>query len=181
MHHPPRVDCASSPRRLGGPRRRGLLGAALLFVLAASGAPAGCATPRIQGTSLDDTPENRVIVDFVERYRAAVESRDVETLKGLASRHYYENAATTHTSHDDWGRPDLDAVLERFRDHVKAINYELRITDVRVVGNRADVDCEQTWAFQYTDGDRDAWTKKSDMNRLELIKEGEGWRILSGM
>ena len=118
---------------------------------------------------------------MVERYRAAVESRDSATLKALASQHYYENASTTHTSDDDWGKPDLEAVLERFRDHVKAITYELEITDVRVVGNRADVDCQYTWAFQYTDGERDAWTRKSDVNRLELIREDGAWRILSGM
>ena len=140
-----------------------------------------CATPKIQGTQLDDTPQNREIVQVVERYRAAVESRDAGTLKSLASKHYYENASTTHTSEDDWGTPELQEVLERFKDHVKAVNYEIAIKGVHVVGNRADVDYEHTWAFQYTDGDRDAWTRKSDTNRLELIKEASGWRILSGM
>ncbi len=141
----------------------------------------GCATAKIKGTEIDDTPENRSIVDVVERYRVAVESRDAVALRSLASQHYYENAGTTHTSGDDWGRPELEEVLARFKDHVKAVTYEIAIQTVRVVGNRADVDYEHTWAFQYTDGERDAWTRKSDTNRLELIKEAAGWRILSGM
>jgi hypothetical protein len=99
----------------------------------------------------------------------------------MTSQHYYENASTTHTSEDDWGQPELEKILERFKEHVKAVHYEIAIEGVKVVGNRADVDYKHTWAFQYTDGDRDAWTRRSDSNRLELIKEPDGWRILSGM
>ncbi len=142
---------------------------------------AACATPRIAGTEIEDTPANRAIVNLVERYRAAVETRDVETLKALASQQYYENASTTWTSDDDWGRPDLEEVLGRYQDHVKAISYEVKIKRLQVRGKRANVDLHHTWAFQYTDGERDAWTRKTDDNRLELVLEGGDWRVLSGM
>ena len=144
-------------------------------------AAAACATPTIPHTDLPDTADNRAIVDLVERYRAAMEARDAQTLRSLASRSYYENGASTWTSSDDWGHPDLDDVLSRYEEHVKAVTYDIQIREVRVYGNRADVDYDHTWAFQFSDGKRDAWTRKADVNRLELIQEDGGWRILSGM
>ena len=163
------------------PPRKTLLIPALALALTPLLLVAACATAKIKGTDLDDTAQNREIVDVVERYRVAVESRDARSLKALASKHYYENASTTHTSGDDWGRPELEEVVERFKKHVMAVNYVIAIKAVRIVGNRADVDFVHTWAFQYTDGERDAWTRSSDRNRLELIKESDGWHILSGM
>jgi hypothetical protein len=141
----------------------------------------GCGVPTIPDTEIPDTKESREVVDFLERYRSAVEARDAETLRGLASSHYYENASTTWQSKDDWGAPELDEVLAKFKEHVKIVTYEITLKDLRIFGQRADVDFEHTWAFQYTDGERDAWTKKTDQNRLELIKEDGAWRILSGM
>ena len=148
----------------------------LLLALGAS-----CATPKIANTDFEDTPANRAVLRLVERYRAAVEARDVETLKRLASRQYYENASTTWTSNDDWGRPDLETVLGRFADHVKAVAYEVEVKELRVQGERAHVDLQHTWAFQYSDGERDAWTRKRDDNRLDLVHEDGEWRIASGM
>lgn len=142
---------------------------------------AACATAKIAGTEIDDTPEHRTIFDLVERYRSAVEARDEEALTSLASRHYYENSSTTWSSDDDWGRPQLEEVLGRFKDNVKAMTYDVKVAALSIQGERADVDLEHTWAFQYSDGKRDLWTRRTDENRLELVREDGEWRIMSGM
>ena len=157
------------------PTLRTLCGALLPVAMAA------CATARIPNTEVVDTPENRAVVAVVERYRTAMETRDAPTLRAMASKHYYENASTTASAEDDWGFPNLEEVLKRLTDNVKSVTYDVHITDLQIYGERADVDFELTWAFQYTDGERDGWTRKTDTNRLELIREDGDWHILSGM
>lgn len=141
----------------------------------------GCAPALIPNTNVPDTPENREILDVMERYRHAMEQRDVDTLQRLASRRYFENASTTADPTDDWGFPELEAVLGEMKDAVKTATYDIKVTDIRIAGDTAEVDYEYTWNFQYTDGDQDSWTRKTDVNRLSLIKDGGQWKITAGM
>jgi len=158
---------------MDGPMRITLATSLLLLV--------ACATPKIADTEFDDTSENREVFNLVERYRSAIESRDKDALGRLASRHYYENASTTWSSGDDWGQPQLGEVVGRYADAVKAMTYDVKVLALTFAGERADVDLEHTWAFQYSDGEKDNWTRKTDENRLELVREDGAWRILSGM
>ena len=50
------------------------------------------------------TPEKQAVADVIERYRQAVETRDVSVLRTLASDGYYENGSTTSDPVDDYNR-----------------------------------------------------------------------------
>ncbi len=163
--------------------RRSTVAASLLALsalLALSTNP-GCRPSYIPDTQILDTPENREILEVVERYRKAMEQRDVETLESLVSRRYYENGSTTADQSDDWGFPDLDRILGELKDSVKTCVYDIKVTAIHRNGNRADVDYEGTWSFQYTDGEQDGWSRRTDVNRLSLVKEDGRWKFVAGL
>ncbi|MBM4320686.1 MAG: nuclear transport factor 2 family protein [Deltaproteobacteria bacterium] len=159
-------------------RRNSTIGSTLLgfFLLLP-----GCTPSLIPDTTVPDTAENREICQIMERYRRAMEQRDVDALRLLTSRRYFENASTTADPTDDWGYPELEKVLEELKTAVKMATYDIKITRIHIDGRTAEVDYEYTWNFQYTDGEQDSWTRKTDVNRLSLMKDGAEWKIVAGM
>ncbi len=155
--------------------------AIVLLVLAAAAAASGCKPALIPNTEIRDTEENREIMRVVERYRQAMEQRDMDSLRPLISPRYYENASSTGDQSDDWGFPDLDAVLGEVGGSLRAVTYDLKVTAIDVEGDRAEVKYEYTWNFQYFDGDAEGWARKSDVNRLSLLREEGTWRFVAGL
>lgn len=98
-----------------------------LFLVAAAAAAllTGCATRYIPNTDVEDTEDNRSIVTFCEKYRHAVELKDVGELLKLASNEYYEDGGNIDAS-DDLDYAGLrDYLTNRFVD-AQAIRYEIR-------------------------------------------------------
>lgn len=142
----------------------------------------GCGPSMIDGTDIEDTEANRALFDLIESYRAAMEQRDVDALAVLLSTDYFENASTTATSKDDYGIEALRGkVLHLLDDHVKAIQFRIRLTRIEVSGDRGHADYEYWLKFLYTEGGREGWHVKNDFNRLEFVREGEDWKIAGGL
>ncbi len=128
-----------------------------------------------------DTTEARQVLDVVYHYRQALVNKDFGTLNRLVSEDYYDNAGTTSTTVDDYGHGELTSIFEMMAQHAEQIRYEIIVKDVQVDGLRAHVDYEFQYAFQYRIGDKETWDAGSDVNRLEFNREGDQWRITSGM
>ena len=60
----------------------------------------GCARDVIPNTDVDDTSENRRVLEFVEKYRQAVEERDVNAMLSLASADYFDDFGTPAATDD---------------------------------------------------------------------------------
>src|SRR5512133_85999 len=71
--------------------------ASLLLTAALVG---GCSPKRIAGTDIKDSPETRAVVDTIEQYRVAAESRNADAVMALVSRAYYDNSGTNDPSDD---------------------------------------------------------------------------------
>ena len=141
-----------------------------------------CGPSYIAGTEIEDTPENREILDAVESYRRSVETRDIATLQELVSRRYYENASTTDIDTDDYGRDEvLVSVLPMLAESVQKVFYQVRVMGIHLRDEQARVDFEYVLKFRYVDGAKSQWGLKSDVNQLEMVREEGSWRILSGM
>lgn len=142
---------------------------------------AGCASHVIPNTDVDDTDENRRVVDFCEEYRRAVERKNIALLLKLADPSYYEDGGNVDTS-DDMDYAGLKAYLEsKFRD-TKAIRYEIRYR--RVGHGRRDVievDYTYSASFKLPTAKGDVWRRTVADNRLELIPDGDKFKIVSGM
>jgi hypothetical protein len=150
----------------------------VLFVSLFSGA---CSREYIPNTDVEDNEFNRKVVDFCEGYRHAVERRNVGMLLKLADQKYYEDGGTSDTS-DDLDYAGLKEYLDgKFRD-VKAIRYEIRYREV-TRGRNEQVYVAFTYSASYKipTAKGDVWRRRVADNRLELLPDGENFRILAGM
>jgi glutamine synthetase type III len=154
----------------------------VILILGVMVAVVGCAGALIPGHKVADTPANREIYEVVESYRDAMEKRDSDKIKSLASRHYFENASTTNQEKDDYGFDSLmDQVLPKLTDNIKSIRYRIQIRAITIHGNSATADYEYFWKFQYTEGGRENWSSSNDFNRLSMVREDGAWKIVAGM
>jgi hypothetical protein len=153
----------------------------LALVLPAVMGIVGFASHYITNTDVEDNDDNRRIIAFCERYRHAVEERNVPLLLQLASPSYYEDGGNVDAS-DDLDYSGLRTYLEgRFRE-ARAIRYEIRYRDVRK-GDRQRVHVDYTYSASYKipGAKGDEWRHTVADNRIELVEDGPSYRIVAGM
>lgn len=154
----------------------------LLSLLLVAGVLAGCSPSTFPGTQIEDTEENREVWELLQRYRRNIEERDVADMRKMISRDYFENAATTDDTTDDYGYDKLmDDVLPILKDNIKRVKVELRVTDIKVGDKRAFATFEYIARFLYTEGGKEGWIASNDFNRLELVREDGVWKIADGL
>jgi hypothetical protein len=162
------------------PTLRALFVAVPLAVLGASSL-GGCAKSTIPNTDVEDTSENRKIVDFCEKYRRSVEERDVDALVNMASPRYFETGGNARSS-DDIDYTGLRTYLSTKFKMTKAIRYEIRYrriseTETKII----QVDYTYTASFQIPTTKGDVWNRAVRENRLQLVRDGDSFKILGGM
>jgi hypothetical protein len=141
----------------------------------------GCSREVIPNTQVEDSDFNREVIAFCEDYRHAVERRNTKVLIQLADPKYYEDGGSVDTS-DDLDFAGLEAYLDGKFSQTKAIRYEIFYRDVTL--GRADqvfVDYTYSASYKVPTSDGDVWRRRVADNRLELVRDGEKFRILSGM
>ena len=141
----------------------------------------GCGQKYIKGTKIKFSQAKQELAQVVEKYRVAVEKRDVDTLRSLASLNYYENASTTTNPKDDYDYNGLEKVLADLKNTVRRVKYEITITDIEILGQSARVEFEYRSQYLFANGEQDVWGTAADKNRLEFRKERNSWRIIAGM
>ena len=154
--------------------------APLSFLLLCSGLLA-CSPQYVKGTEVEYSDEKQGVADVIERYRVAVERRDVDALRSLTSLDYYENGSTTDTPDDDYDYNGLEKVFAELKNTVRAVKYEITIKAIEVIENQARVDYAYRGQYLFAAGEEDRWATVSDENRLTLRRESGTWRILAGM
>lgn len=159
--------------------RRLLLVAALALATLAS---AGCPTKYLPNTKTPDNADTRAIFDVLMTYRTAMENRDVEGIKALVSRRYFENGGTTDRHDDDYGYDKLvNVVLPKLRENTKAVQYRVLPSRIEVDGDRAWASYEYFYIFKYVEGGQEGFDQKNDYNRLDFAREQGKWKIISGL
>ena len=154
----------------------------LLLALAACLLSSACANKVIPNTDVEDTPESRDVVDFVEKYRTAVIARDVPRLLALASKDYYDDMGTPQG--DD--NVDLDGLRERltstFGPDLLAVHYDIRYREVVFLPTKVLVDYTYIGRFRINGSEGTRWERRLSDNRMVLAKTKQGgYAILSGM
>ena len=141
----------------------------------------GCSPTYVKNTEIDYTPEKQEVADVIERYRIALEKRDVDTLKAIAGDGYYENGSTTNDPSDDYDFQGLKKIIDAIGRQVKAVKYSIMIKEINVIQNEASVDVELQGQYLFTHKERDRWATYADKNRLTLRKLKGNWKIVSGL
>lgn len=173
-----------------------------LSLFAATALLTGCATRYIPNTDVEDTDDNRKVITFCEKYRHAVELKDVGELIKLASPDYYEDGGNVDAS-DDLDYAGLrDYLSGKFTD-ARAIRYEIRYRRVLrqdfpqekgpeapPKGTAGEDPLELIYVdFTYSASYRipaakggDEWRRRVEDNRLEIVRyPNDQFRIIAGM
>lgn len=124
---------------------------------------------------------NQEIVEVIVRYEDAMERMDLDALFSLLSEDYYENAGTTDTADDDYGYASITEKFQTLEQHVEDVRIDVSIRNVEVVGDRADVLYEFALTMLYGIGGESHWETYRDVNRIQMQREEESWRIISGL
>lgn len=152
-----------------------------LAVLIAGVAASACRTQYIPNTDVEDTDDNRRVIEFCEEYRKAVERKNVPRLLEMAHPAYYEDGGNSDST-DDIDYTGLRSYLKEQFAGTNSIRYEIRY---RRVGkgrkNTIEVDFTYTASYRVPTEEGDVWRRAVADNRIELIPHGESYRILSGM
>ena len=158
-------------------------------MLAACLLATACSEHYIPNTDVEDTEENRKLITFCEQYRKAVERRDVGLLLKLVSTEYYEDGGNADASDDmDYAQfkdyltgAVADETGTAFLDAL-AIRHEIRYRRVVKENDRIFIDYTYSASYKIPTTAGEAWKRKVDDNRLELIETGEGeYKIVAGM
>jgi hypothetical protein len=155
--------------------------APFVAVALACSALGGCSHDYIPNTQVDDSDFNRQVIAFCENYRHAVERRNTGELLKLADAKYYEDGGNVDTS-DDLDFAGLKTYLEDKFKETSAIRYEIFYRDVSF--GRSDqvfVDYTYSASYKVPTEKGPVWRRRVADNRLELVRDGEKFRILSGM
>lgn len=152
------------------------------FLVAVSLCLAGaCSRDVIPNTDVEDTPEGRDVVKFVERYRTAVIERSVPKLLNLADKDYYDDMGTPQGDDD----VDLEGLKERlgetFGTDLLSVHYDIRYRDVVFLPTKVLVDYTYIGRFRLNTPEGPRWERRLADNRMVLTKHKDGYRIASGM
>lgn len=141
----------------------------------------GCGHQNIPNTHVEDTGENREIIEFVERYRKAVEDRDTATLMNMTSRFYFDDMGTP-AGEDDVDYDSLKVGLERMRKEVLAARYQISYRGLTYTTNeRVLVDLLYTGWFKVETPEGPQWRRRLEPHRIVLAREDGKLLIVSGM
>ena len=155
----------------------------------------GCNHDFIPNTQVEDSDFNRDVISYCEDYRHAVERRSTSQLLKMADPKYYEDGGTVDTS-DDLDLSGLEDYLHKEFSKTSAIRYEIFYRDISI-GRSNQVFVDYTYSASYKvpglanapassatetpPPPSDVWRRRVADNRLELVRNGSSFRILSGM
>ena len=142
----------------------------------------GCAAKTIPNTRVPDTSENREVLDFVEKYRKAVEERDIGALLQMTSRDYFDDMGTPQ-GEDDVDYDTLQVGLQRLRQDVLGARYQISYRAVTFTddNHKVLVDLLYTGWFKVATPDGEQWRRRLEPHRIVLAREDRGLKIVSGM
>jgi hypothetical protein len=152
-----------------------------LLVIGFVSCAGACSPAVIPNTDVVDTPENRDLITFCERYRRAVELKNVGMLLEMAAPSYYEDGGTLDPT-DDLDLAGLADYLKTKYVEADSVRYEIRYR--RVSRGRQDrflVDFTYSASFRVRTAEGSEWRRKVSENRLEIVPNGEKYLIVAGM
>jgi hypothetical protein len=154
---------------------------ALVLVFALAASTLACSKTFIPNTDVQDTGQNRKVIEFCESYRHAMEEKNVGVLVKLMSPGYFEDGGNTKGEDD----ADFDAIREFLTgDFLKTsgIRYEIRYRRVTFTPrNHVYIDYTYAAAWRLPGVKAGEWHHAVADNRLDLVPEGDSFKIVAGM
>jgi len=149
----------------------------LLLLLAAG----GCAHANIEGTTIEDTKDNRELLALFGKVREAMQNRDAEMILSMVSKNYFEDMGTVDPK-DDFDFERLKTkVLPASMEITKEFKVDFEVHAITVDGDYAFADV-RFWSRMRLDMPAGPLKEThKDFNRVEFAREDGVWRITSGL
>jgi hypothetical protein len=153
----------------------------LLVLAALAFAFCACSKAYIPNTDVEDTSENRKVILFCEEYRHAVEDKNIGKLLSLASPRYHEDGGNSH-GEDDIDYEGLKEYLAGVFMKTTGIRYEIKYRKVTFSEDkRVHVDYTYAASYRLPGVKQEEWKHTVADNRLDLVPDGDTYKILGGM
>jgi hypothetical protein len=163
----------SRPMRKLFPRWAVRLAPLLLVALTA------CTKTFIPNTDVEDNNVNRKVITFCEQYRHAVEEKNIGQLLKLASPAYHKRG---FASDDDVDYASLKEFLTTTFQSTDGIRYEIRYRKITFTeSEHVYVDYTYAASYKIPGVKKEEWRHAVADNRLDLVPEGETYKIIAGM
>ncbi len=131
-----------------------------------------CPPKFIPHTEIQDTPDNRAILDVMHAYKEGFEARDAKAITELASPRYLD-------ARDSIGFETLEKQLSLYFERVRQDHLDVTPRRIVVEGEHARVD--YIFALSYIlNSAQPKWVSQTDDKRMTLARENGHWRVTSG-
>ena len=156
----------------------------LTVVLAVGG---GCKPDMIPGTTVEDSEENRKVLEFLTRYQQAMQNHNADDVVKLCAADYFEDNGNADPT-DDYNVDGLRTKLTEHFKMTKELTLEVYVQSVE----RGGPGKEDVVAVAYRYNTRaliafpagEKWLTATEVNKIKLrqISDDEaGFRITSGL
>lgn len=142
----------------------------------------GCMPKKIPGTDLDDTDDTRAIIDVMQKYRTAVEHKDLDALVSLADPSFRDDGGSVDPE-DDLDYAQLKTRLpERLS---KVTDLKLDLTVKRIEFDEDEKVARVTYSYQLSFKLPEYTTRsksENDIKQMMMRRDAtNGWKITSGI
>ena len=142
----------------------------------------------IPGTEVPDTPDNREIIQVLERFRGGFVRQDPAVILATAHPTYYDESGTDDPS-DDIVFEELGQTLQRRIAQIESVRFTIEYLDIFIRRDRATVHVwiDASFRMKAILGDdglprfSPRVVPKQDFAKFELIREGDSWLLTKGI
>lgn len=147
----------------------------------------GCAGSQVV-QPIPDTPEAEAVVEVLNSYKDAMESKDVDAILAIASPYYHDRMGDADPETDVYYH-DLEKKLAEDFEQVSNIRLDIEVLTVELedVEDEAQVPIASVRyrydvRYQLSMPSGEKWHNSLDINQMVLQREEDGvWRVLSGL
>ena len=148
-------------------------------LLAACALLTACSPSLIPGTRIPDKADNRAVLEVLGRYKQSAEALDMQGVLGLASTSYFDRTSARGAAPVDYA--GLQKTLSEKFSRLKALKMEITVKDIRVEGDRAEVDYFLVMHFSLDLPSKEKWYPESDDQRMALARINGEWKVTAGL
>jgi hypothetical protein len=141
-----------------------------------------CAPHKIPGTDLDDTSDTRAVIDVLQKYRSAIETKNTDALKKMCDESFRDDGGSSNPDDDvDYASliPKMNARMQKVSD------LKLDVTVRRIEFDTENKVARVTYSYQlsFKMPDYSSRTQsENDIKQMLLKRVGDqDWKITSGI
>jgi hypothetical protein len=131
------------------------------------------------GTEIPDNTDTRAIKDVMEKYRTAVEAKDVGVIVSLCSEQYRDDGGTIQTQ-DDLDYATLREVLPKRLSKVQNANLYMELKRIDIERDLAVATYSYVWRYRIPSLSNRS-ESDSDIMQMTFKRVGPQWKITRGL